>query len=95
MKPEEKRVSYRQAWRLTLRAWRVWWKLCPGYFVSSALSAVFKALQAYAGIYFSARIIGELAGGRDPRQLAFWVAFQLGSAAASPCRAACLPAGPL
>lgn len=81
MKPEEKRVSYRQAWRLTLRAWRVWWKLCPGYFVSSALSAVFKALQAYAGIYFSARIIGELAGGRDPRQLAFWVALQLGSAA--------------
>ena len=81
MKPEKKRVSYRQAWRLTLRAWRVWWKLCPGYFVSSALSAVFKALQAYAGIYFSARIIGELAGGRDPRQLAFWVALQLGSAA--------------
>ena len=81
MKPEEKRVSYRQAWRRTLRAWRVWWKLCPGYFVSCALSAVFKALQAYAGIYFSARIIGELAGGRDPRQLAFWVALQLGSAA--------------
>ena len=62
MKPEKKRVSYRQAWRLTLRAWRVWWKLCPGYFVSSALSAVFKALQAYAGIYFSARIIGEVNG---------------------------------
>ena len=74
----EKNKSWGESLRLTLRGWRMWWKLRPTLLVSMALSAVVKAVTPYTSIYFSARIIGELSQGRNPQMLAWWVGWLLG-----------------
>ncbi|MGN0998153.1 MAG: ABC transporter ATP-binding protein [Faecousia sp.] len=77
----EKKLSYREAWKRNLRSWKIYWKLCPGRFVSDALRCVFQSLSPYVTIWISARLINELAGNRDPRQLAKWVVLQLAAGA--------------
>ena len=74
----EKNKSWGESLRLTLRGWRIWWKLRPTLLVSMALSSVVKAVTPYTTIYFSARIIGELSQGRDPQVLTWWVGLLLG-----------------
>lgn len=74
----EKNKSWGESLRLTLRGWRMWWKLRPTLLVSIALSSVVKAVTPYTTIYFSARIIGELSQGRDPQVLTWWVGLLLG-----------------
>ncbi|MCD8074462.1 MAG: ABC transporter ATP-binding protein/permease [Lachnospiraceae bacterium] len=61
--------SVREAFRLTVRAWKLWWKHCPKVICSMTLYALFKALSPYVTIWFSAQIINELAGNRDPGRL--------------------------
>ena len=78
----EKTMSWRESLGLTLRGWGLWWKLRPTILVSYTLSALVKAVTPYTSIYFSARIIGELSQGRDPRMLAQWVGLLLGVTAA-------------
>lgn len=77
----EKKLSYREAWKRNLRGWKIYWKLCPGRFVSDSLRCVFQAVSPYVTIWISARLINELAGNRDPRQLAKWVVIQLAAGA--------------
>ena len=60
------------AWQLNLRAWKMMFRESPGYFVSNLASSVCEALAPYATILLSAQILSELAGNRDPQQLAFW-----------------------
>ncbi|MCC8150772.1 MAG: ABC transporter ATP-binding protein/permease [Lachnospiraceae bacterium] len=67
------KLSYREAWKRNVRAWRIWWKLCPSVFLSSALTSVFEAVAPLATIYLSARLISELAGNQDPQMLLQWV----------------------
>ena len=74
----ENACSYREAWRLNWRIWRICMHGRPGYFVSAALSAAGQALAPYVTIWLSARVIAELAGGRDPQRLAFWAALTVG-----------------
>lgn len=69
--------------KLNLRAWSIWWKLCPEAFVSLLLSSVVKAVTPYVTIFLSARIIDELSGARRPDQLLRWVVLTLA------CTAAC------
>ena len=83
MANKEKKLAYGAAWRLNLRAWGIWWKLCPQVFVSTLLSSVVTAAAPYVTIFFSARIIGELSGDRRPDQLLRWVVLTLA------CTAAC------
>ncbi len=73
--------SYRQAIQMNLRAWRIWQKKCPKFFLSILLYSVFTALVPYVTIWLSAQIINELAGGRDPQRLFQLVLIQLISAA--------------
>ena len=68
-KTESGRVSVREALRLNGRAFALWRRRCPQLFLSTSLSTLFEALTPYVGIWFSARIIDELAGGRDPETL--------------------------
>ena len=83
MENKEKTLGYMAAWRLNLRAWGIWWKLCPQVFVSLLLSSVVKAVTPYVTIFLSARIIDELSGERRPDQLLRWVVLTLA------CTAAC------
>ncbi|MCD8337372.1 MAG: hypothetical protein LUD18_08875 [Lachnospiraceae bacterium] len=69
--------SVRETFRLTVRAWKLWWKHCPKVICSMTLYALFKALSPYVTIWFSAQIINELAGNRDPGRLARLIALTL------------------
>lgn len=84
MKTEKKRkkeLTYGDAWKLNMRAWKLWWKLCPGIFLSTLFCAVVKSLNTYSAIYLSAKIINELAGDRNPQMLLKWVILQLSCSA--------------
>lgn len=83
MENKEKTLGYMAAWKLNLRAWGIWQKLCPQVFVSLLLSSVVKAVTPYVTIFLSARIIDELSGARRPDQLLRWVVLTLA------CTAAC------
>lgn len=77
MENKEKKLDYMAAWKLNLRAWGIWQKLCPQVFVSLLLSSVVKAVTPYVTIFLSARIIDELSGERRPDQLLRWVVLTL------------------
>lgn len=79
---EEKKIGVRQVWNMTFRGWKLYWKLCPGWFVSEFLRDMVRAVSPYVTIWISAQLIGELAGARDPQQLLRWVVIQLAAAAA-------------
>lgn len=66
---EMKQMPLREAASLNWRAVRIWWRIAPDRFLSSALYAVLNAALPYTGIWFSARIINELAGNRNMDRL--------------------------
>ncbi|MBW3093500.1 ABC transporter ATP-binding protein [Bifidobacterium sp. 82T10] len=70
---DEQTASRPQPWRYELRAIGIWWKLQPNWFVATVLDALCKAAAPYATIWFSAQLINELAGRRDPNVLRSWV----------------------
>ncbi|HIT33073.1 MAG TPA: ABC transporter ATP-binding protein, partial [Candidatus Faecousia intestinigallinarum] len=62
-------MNRRKAFSLTARAFRLLWKYQPGLPLWTLLHSVLSAVQPYTTIYFSARVLGELAYGRDPGRL--------------------------
>lgn len=77
MKKDKKQIPIGKAWGLNIRALHLWWKNFPDIFVSYTLHAIVDALFPFISIYFSARVIDELAGARRPEQLAHWVLLTL------------------
>lgn len=77
----QKRGDFVRAWALTLRAWRMWARMSPGFFASTLLSAACEALGPYLTIWLSAQVISELAGVRDARRLAFWAGLTVAAGA--------------
>ena len=61
------------ALKLQLQAIPIIRKYQKGYISSAIIKNAVNAAAPYAAIYFSARIIDELAGNRDPKTLMFWV----------------------
>ena len=78
----EEKLSWRESFHMTMRIWRMWWKVRPQIFISMFLNALVKGVTPYSTIYFSARIIEELSQGRDPQVLTQWVVFLLGTTTA-------------
>ena len=79
---KNKEISFREAFRLNQRAIQICWKEYPWVFLSSAAFSLVNALAPYVGIWLSAKIINELAGGRDIQTLIRLVTAALVSAAA-------------
>ena len=78
-------AGLREAARYNKRAFALWWRLDPQIFLSAASSCAVRAAAPYIGMYFTARLIDELAGGRDPAVLLrLTLALLLASAAAGP-----------
>ncbi|MBE5948161.1 MAG: ABC transporter ATP-binding protein [Lachnospiraceae bacterium] len=65
MNNEKKLLSWKEAYKLNIRAFLLIYKRYPKMIISRVILAIVIALTPYVGIYFSARIIGELAGARD------------------------------
>ena len=58
------KISWQETLGLNLRAVRTWHKDCPMLFLSAGLFSLAQGLSPYLTLYFSARILNELAGGR-------------------------------
>lgn len=71
------KTTIQSAWKMNIRAWKIWWKLCPRFFFSAGISSMVKALTPYVTIFLSAQIINELSGNRDVDVLAKWVILTL------------------
>ncbi len=67
------RLTIKARARLTARGFGVLNKYCPGLARGKALSALVSALQPFASIWFSARIIGEISGARRIHRLVAYV----------------------
>lgn len=76
------RMSGKKCAAITIRAFRLLCHIYPGVITSMIANIIWKALTPYVGIWFSARIIGELAGGRNPEVLKNLVLLSLICAAA-------------
>ena len=73
MKEKEGRMPLQEALSLHLRGVKVIARACPRLFPAIALSSLVKAVPPYAVIFFSARVIRELSGLRQPEELWKWV----------------------
>ena len=59
-KVTDEKTTIQSAWKMNIRAWKIWWKLCPSFFFSAGISSMVKALTPYVTIFLSAQIINEL-----------------------------------
>ncbi|MCD7734554.1 MAG: ABC transporter ATP-binding protein/permease [Clostridiales bacterium] len=62
-------LSWSEAFRRTRRVMGIWWRICPNWFWATGLYDALTALAPYVAVWFSARLIGELSGERDPETL--------------------------
>lgn len=76
-----KKTSFAAAFKNNLRAWKILFKPCKGMFVSIFLSALTAAASPLVTIWFSAQLLNELAGSRNPAALRNWVLLTLGATA--------------
>lgn len=76
-----KKTSFAAAFKNNLRAWKILFKPCKGTFVSIFLSAFTAAASPLVTIWFSAQLLNELAGSRNPAALRNWVLLTLGATA--------------
>ena len=63
------KISVKETFRLSLKAYRLLWKVYPQIFITSAACSVVGAVIPYVEIWLSAQLISELAGGRSIQRL--------------------------
>ncbi len=73
MKKKTDEIPMKEAIALHRWATKVWWKTEPKLFLTTILHSLVKSLTPYVTIWFSAQLINELAGARDPHRLWYWV----------------------
>ncbi len=80
---KKKELSWKEVFSLNKRAVLLWCRECPMVFVSAAIHAAIEALVPYLTLYFSARLLDELADLRRPEILRKWVIVLLAADAAA------------
>ncbi|MDE6675244.1 MAG: ABC transporter ATP-binding protein/permease [Acetatifactor sp.] len=73
MRERKSRVSFKEMMRLTLRGFGVWRRENPRLLLSVLICGVVCALTPYLDIWLLARLIDEIAGGRDPQMFTIYV----------------------
>lgn len=66
---QKSKVSWREVIALHRRAFLLFWNKSPKIFLSRAIYAIVRALTPYVGIYLSALLVDELAGGRNVERI--------------------------
>lgn len=74
-------MTFRQAMQINNRAFRLLYSKFPQMMLSRLLYVVWTNITPYVGIYFSALIVNELCGDRNPERLKILVLITLGVAA--------------
>lgn len=75
------KLSFKEAMKINMRGYKIWWKLYPKMLISAAVHSIVSSLTPYVGIYLAAQIINEIAGTRDVQVLTRLVLIALISAA--------------
>ena len=81
MSASNEKITIRQGVRYAAREWAIFWKLSPKFFYATFACAALAALNPYATVWLSARLVGELAGARDIHRLTVLVLWILGTTA--------------
>lgn len=81
MKKTENKVTFARAFSSNSRAFKLLYQRYPQMVLSHLISVVWNALTPYVGIFLSALVIDELAGGRNVGRLQALVIITLASAA--------------
>lgn len=81
MSKNTKEASFAAAFKSNLRAFKILFGFCPGTFVSIFLSALTAAASPLVTVWFSAQLLNELAGNREPAALRNWVLLTLAATA--------------
>ena len=68
-----RKIDWKKVIDVHIWAIKQWWKIDPKLFFSTGLHAIASAVAPYVTVWFSARIINELAGNRDANTLWKWV----------------------
>ena len=84
------RISVREALSIHLRAAKDVSRITSGFFLSSVLSSIVKAISPYATIWLSAQLINELASARQVEVLAKWALLIVAVTAALGLFSSCL-----
>lgn len=74
-------LSRREALKINCKAFGLLYRRWPQMFLSRLVRVAWGALTPYIGIYLSARLIDEIAGGRNPDRLRTLVLWTLGATA--------------
>ena len=69
MEKTEQKLSLGEAFRITRRGVALWRKAAPGLFAAMTASAVVTAAAPYMPLWFTARLLEEISGARDPQRL--------------------------
>ena len=69
MEKTEQKLSLGEAFRITRRGVALWRKSAPGLFTAMTASAVVTAAAPYVPLWFTARLLEEISGARDPQRL--------------------------
>lgn len=72
------KITLKETWQIHWRAYKDIRHFCPGVFAVTAIHSIVKALSPYVTVFFSARIIDELAGLRRAEELTRLVVIALG-----------------
>lgn len=75
----KEKMRLKQGFAYMTRGFGIIRKLFPWYFTLSSISSVLKAVQPLVTLYFSARIIDELAGARDLSRIVPYVGIVIGA----------------
>jgi len=68
-----RKSTFSQSVRILARACGILRKIWPGFFGMTAASSAMNSLKPLVALFFSARIINELSGGRDARLITYYV----------------------
>ncbi len=68
--PNAEKIPFATAWRLYKEGLAFWWQLAPQLMTVQLLSALLGAARPYVTLWFSARLLDEIAGARRPEALA-------------------------
>ena len=77
MSQNKQRLSWLEMLKVNQRAYLLFYKMYPRMILSRFALIIWKALTPYVGIYFSALIIEELAGAKNPGRIRFLVLLTL------------------
>ena len=77
MSQNKQRLSWLEMLKVNQRAYLLFYKRYPRMILSRFALIIWKALTPYVGIYFSALIIEELAGAKNPGRIRFLVLLTL------------------